>query len=75
MAYSVALVRSIARVTFVLVRPVRLAETEHVFQTLAGIFLIELLAVVRRAGVPAVTAQRVVLAGHAQLVHRTIHWI
>ena len=70
---SVALVRSIARVTSVLVRPVRLAEAEHVFQPLAGIFLVELLAIVGGAGVPAVTAKRVVFAGDAQLVHRAIH--
>ena len=75
MAYSVALVRSRARMTFVLVRPVRLAEAEHVFQRLAGIFLIELLAIVGGAGVPAITAERVVLAAHAQLIHWAIHWV
>jgi hypothetical protein len=57
------------------VGPIRLAEAEHVFQTLAGIFLIELLAVVGGAGVPAITAERVVLAAHAQLIHWAIHWV
>jgi hypothetical protein len=55
------------------VRPVGFAEAEHVPQPLAGIFLIELLAVVRGAGVPAVAAQRIVLAGYAQFVHGAIH--
>ena len=71
----VALVRSIARLPSVLVRPVRLAEAEHVFQTLAGIFLIELETIIGGARIPAVTAEGVVLAGYAQLIHRAIHRI
>ena len=54
---------------------IEFTEAEHVLQTLAGIFLVELQAVVRGARVPAVTAQSIVLAGHAQFIHRTIHRI
>ena len=55
------------------IRPVRLAVAEQIFERLAGVFLVELLAVVGGAGISAVAAERVVLARHAQLLHRAIH--
>jgi len=58
-----------------LIGPIGLAVAEEFVQGLARIFLVELLAVIRGAGIPAVAAQRVVLARHAQLVHGAVHRI
>jgi len=46
---------------------------EQLVQRDADILLIKLLSIIRAAGIPAVTAQRRIMARDAQLVHRAIH--
>lgn len=54
-------------------RPTRFAVAEQLVQRNTNILLIKLLSIIRAAGIPAVTAQRRIMARHTQLVHRAIH--
>lgn len=51
--------------------PVAIAE--QIFERLAWILPVELLAIIGGAGAPTVAAEGVVLPGHAQLIHRAVH--